>query len=101
MKGNSRKDFVFRAQHFYALLDKQKYSCPLTGRELTPENTTAEHIIPLKRGGVHTLANIFLIDDKVAKLKRFMTSEEVVRLAAEIIEASGKQFGISLRRKGR
>lgn len=77
--------FVFRAAHFYALLEQQEYRCALTGRELTPENTSAEHIIPLRKGGRHELANIFLVDDAVAKLKRYYSDEEVIQLAHELV----------------
>lgn len=85
--------FVFRAAHFYALLEQQEYRCALTGRELTPENTSAEHIIPLRKGGKHELANIFLVDDAVAKLKRYYSDEEVILLAHELVAYARKRAG--------
>jgi len=83
--------FVFRAAHFYALLEQQEYRCALTGRELTPENTSAEHIIPLRKGGKHELSNIFLVDDAVAKLKRYYSDDEVIRLARELVTHAGRK----------
>ena len=50
-----QKDYKFKAKEFYHLLDKQEYRCALTGRNLTPETTTAEHIVQLQDGGVHEL----------------------------------------------
>jgi hypothetical protein len=86
--------YVFRAQDFYALLEKQEYKCALTGRTLTPENTSAEHIVPIRRGGKHELANIFLVDDAIAKLKRYATVEEIFTLAREIVanEKKGEPY---------
>lgn len=83
--------FVFRAAHFYALLEQQEYRCALTGRELTPENTSAEHIIPLRKGGKHELSNIFLVDDAVAKLKRYYSDDEVIQLARELVTHAGRK----------
>lgn len=77
--------YKFKAADFYALLDKQKYKCALTGTELTPENTTAEHILPLSRGGTHELSNIFLVDERVAKLKRNLSIAEVRDVAQRIV----------------
>ncbi|MCB1175841.1 MAG: hypothetical protein KDK39_19860 [Leptospiraceae bacterium] len=92
------EQFVFRAQHFYELLENQAYRCALTGRELTPENTTAEHIIPLRTHGEHRYDNIYLVDEQVSKIKRYLTDEDVVELAAEIIETRGYEFGYALKR---
>ena len=88
--------FVFRAHHFYELLEKQEYKCAITGRELTPENTTAEHITPLRSGGKHGLDNIYLVDDKASKIKRYLTEDEVINLASDIIATRGHEYGLKL-----
>lgn len=81
--------YVFRAKDFYALLESQNYRCPLTGRELTPETTCAEHIVPLRQGGTHALDNIYLVHDTVAKLKRHYKDSEILELANDIINTIG------------
>jgi len=93
--------FIFRSEHFYKLLESQGYKCALTGRELTPENTIAEHIVPLRQGGQHEFENIYLVEKVVSKLKRFTTEQEIVRLAVEIIGLRGKEFGYAIRQVGR
>lgn len=83
--GNKTKDrFVFRAKDFYALLEKQKYRCPYSGRELTPSNCIAEHRVPLRKSGKHEASNIILVDSHVGFLKRYLTDEEVSQLAADM-----------------
>lgn len=82
--------YTFRAKDFYALLESQNYRCPLTGRELTPETTCAEHIIPLRKGGIHALSNIYLVHETVARLKRHYTDAEIQELANDIINTIGK-----------
>ena len=43
--------YNFKVSDFRELLEIQEKKCFLTGRELTPENTYAEHIQPLGKGG--------------------------------------------------
>ncbi len=88
--------FKFRAEHFYKLLNDQKYRCALTNRELTPENTNAEHILPLRKGGKHEPENICLVVDMIGKLKRYFSEEEIVLLASDIIKTKGKKYGYEL-----
>jgi len=82
----SEHKYTFRAKDFYFLLEKkQNYRCAISGIELTPGNTTAEHIIPLRRGGKHELSNIYLVDENVARLKRNLMEEEVIEIARRIV----------------
>lgn len=87
------RPYKFTAKDFYAMLDRQGYRCALSGRELTPENTDAEHIIPLDQGGSHTLENIYLIVRDAARLKRHLTEKEMVQLCFDILTTRGKDFG--------
>lgn len=93
------KEYKFRAMDFYELLEEQEYRCPLTGRELTPGNTTAEHIVPLRQRGEHCRANIYLVVKTVAKIKRYVAEEELVQLAADIIRTKGAHYGLAIRKK--
>lgn len=93
-----KTDYRFRAEDFYSKLREQNNKCPLTGRELEADNTTAEHIKPLSKGGEHKIDNIYLVDKEVAKLKRTMHDEEVVELAAAIIQTVGADFGYGIKK---
>lgn len=95
------KKYVFRAQDFYYLLEAQKYRCPLTGRELTPENCTAAHRIPLRRGGEHALDNIYLIVEEAAWLKRNLTDQELLDLCVNVVDTIGDQHGLRVSRSKR
>lgn len=93
METKAKSTYKFMAKDFYEMLEKQEYRCPLTGRELTPDTTTAEHRIPLHDGGNHEKDNIYLINKEVGRIKRYMTEAEVLRLAFDIIKARGQEFG--------
>ena len=86
--------YTFKSNDFYALLDRQQYRCPLTGRELTPQDTVAEHIVPLKHGGGHEFRNIYLVNEMAAKLKRYYTEEQILQLARDIVNTIGGKYGI-------
>ncbi|MCR1795541.1 HNH endonuclease [Leptospira sp. id769339] len=97
MKSNSKKKkskiYKFNAKDFYKILNSQEYRCFLTGRELLPENTNSEHIVPLRKGGNHKLNNICHIVTPLSKLKRYYTEEEIVHLAADIVKWKGEEYG--------
>ncbi len=97
MKDQSK--YKFKVSDFRDLLDSQKKQCFLTGRELTPENTYAEHILPLGKGGLHSKENIVLVIDMLSKLKRYYTIEEIVEMAFDILSVKGKEYGIKVSRK--
>lgn len=92
------ENYKFTAKDFYALLEKQSYRCPLSGRELTPATTRAELIVPKERGGVNAFDNIYLVDKDVSKIKRSMLESEIVELAADILKTMGKKHGYSVRK---
>lgn len=89
-------EYKFNAKDFYRILDTQNKRCRLTGRELTPENTNAEHILPLRKGGSHEFKNVCLIVEPLSKLKRYYTEDEIIQLAADIISFRGSKFGYRL-----
>lgn len=91
--------FVFKAAHFYELLDRLQYRCPYSGRTLTPQNTVAEHRQPLRKQGQHKADNITLVDFEVAYLKRYLTDEETLQLAVDIVNTLGKQHGLRIAKK--
>lgn len=94
-------DYKFNAKDFRKLLETQKGKCYLTSRELTPENTNAEHILPLRKGGKHKVENICLVIDMVGKLKRYFTEEEIVLMSVDIIKTRGKKYGYTITKKSK
>lgn len=96
MAGNR---FIFKATHFYELLERQAYRCPYSNRELTPGNCVAEHRIPLRKSGKHEASNIVLVDNTVGYLKRYLTDEEVLNLAIDIVVTMGASHGLALSKR--
>lgn len=81
--GNGTNSNV-KPRDLLGLLGRQQYRCALTGDELTPENTTADHKIPVSRGGSHELDNIALVTAKANAAKGTMTTEEFVALCRRV-----------------
>ena len=97
-KKTSKPKYVFRSADFYRLLDEQKYRCKYSGRELTPSNCTAEHVIPMRKQGFHEETNIVLVDQHVGYLKRYLTPDETFELALDLVKTMGKERGFAIRK---
>jgi hypothetical protein len=67
------------------LIENQGYRCAMTGRQLTPETASLDHKVPLSRGGVHAIENIWIVHDDVNRAKGTMTAEEFVALCREVV----------------
>lgn len=67
-----------------ALLESQQYRCALSGRELSPETASLDHVIPLSRGGVHDISNVQVLDYRVNAAKGTMTVEEFVHMCRDV-----------------
>lgn len=71
---------------FWKLAKLQKMICPLTGRRLSSENISVDHIVPLSKGGKNLIDNFRLVD-KHANLARLnYTDEEFFQLCQDIIQ---------------
>ncbi|XDD52161.1 hypothetical protein AB3N59_19590 [Leptospira sp. WS92.C1] len=90
------KKYKFNSKDFYELLDNQGEKCFLSGRILTPDNTLAEHIHPIRFGGEHTKNNICLVVEPLARLKRYHKEEEIFQLAVDIINLKGEKYGFKI-----
>ena len=66
------------------LLIEQDYKCALTGRLLTPEVASADHIVPVSVGGWHDVRNIQIIHADVNAAKGTMLLEDFVSLCREV-----------------
>lgn len=67
------------------LLETQQYRCAYTGEELTPDNVSADHIIPLKRGGEHSLKNICLVTRAANQAKGTLALDEFRDLCRKVV----------------
>lgn len=67
------------------LLAWQKYRCALTGRTLTPETASLDHIVPVRSGGEHRIENTQVLHKDVNKAKTTMTSAKFIQLCVEVV----------------
>ncbi len=98
----ANKEFKFFAEDFWQLINNQKYKCALTGKELTPTNTEVELRKPkitLEQGRAE-MNNHYLVDRNLSQLCRYLTEDEIISIAIEIIKYRGKEKGVSIRKLG-
>lgn len=68
-------DGTVTADFLQQLANDTKY-CIFTGVELIPENRHLDHILPLSRGGLHTITNVRFISNHANVVKNNKTDEE-------------------------
>ncbi|MBI3866802.1 MAG: HNH endonuclease [Planctomycetia bacterium] len=77
------------------LLRWQGYRCALTGRKLTPDRASLDHIIPVRNGGRHVIENAQLLHRDVNKAKTTMTNEQFIQLCRDVVKHNSSQSGES------
>ena len=68
------------------LLERQQYRCALTGRLLTPDTASLDHIVPVRCGGEHRVENTQVLHKDVNRAKTTMTNGEFIQLCREVVE---------------
>lgn len=76
-------------QSLLALLDRQGRRCALTGRLLTPERCSLDHMKPRAVGGEHALENCQLVVPEANAAKGSMTMEEFLALCRDVVRVHG------------
>ncbi|TWT44989.1 hypothetical protein RAS1_14090 [Phycisphaerae bacterium RAS1] len=67
------------------LLHAHRYRCALSGRVLEPANAAMDHVLPVSRGGRHSIENIQLLEKAVNRAKGTMTNEEFIAMCREVV----------------
>jgi hypothetical protein len=73
------------AKQIMSLIERQNFRCAMSGRTLTPESASLDHIVPLSRNGSHELSNLWVVDHQVNLAKGTLTVEEFMGLCQEIV----------------
>lgn len=68
----------------WRLAKKQKCTCSLSGRKLTPENVSADHIIPVSRGGKNHPTNLRLVISDINKMRNNHKTEYFIELCKSV-----------------
>ena len=88
---------AFTGSQLEILMEKQGGKCFYSGVPLTFDNVSADHSIPLSRGGSNDIENIRLVTKRVQKMKGRMTHDEFIRVCTDIVaqqcggQASGQE----------
>ena len=85
MVENEIKNERLRMQDLRDMLDKQGYKCALTGRQLTHDNCSIDHVLPLCKGGSHTKENAQLVVAEANHAKGNLTDAEFLRLCRDVV----------------
>lgn len=73
-----------------AQLYRQGFRCAYTGDPLTPEETGADHIQPVSRGGGHAADNMALVTRAVNTAKGALTLEEFREMCGKVVRHLGE-----------
>jgi hypothetical protein len=77
--------FPIAAIELWGLAKKQKLKCALSGRQLTNLNISPDHIIPISKGGIHSISNIRLVDRDINIARQSLSDEEFIQLCKDVI----------------
>jgi 5-methylcytosine-specific restriction endonuclease McrA len=69
----------------FGIAKKQKLICVLTGRKLTTENISLDHIIPLSISGDNTIDNVRLVVKDVNFAKQQLLDDDFVKLCQDVV----------------
>ena len=84
-----------KAPEIEALLERQNYRCALTGHHLTPNNASLDHMVPVSRGGAHTIENMQVVLTKVNHAKGTMTQDEFIQLCRKVVAWAGQRNSVT------
>lgn len=72
-------------ENLLRLLEYQHHRCALTGRELTPDMSSLDHIVPIRFGGEHVIENAQVLHSDVNRAKGSLTNDEFIELCREVV----------------
>jgi len=67
------------------MLRAQQYRCALSGRQLTPDSASLDHIVAISRGGEHRIENAQVLHKDVNRAKGAMDNDEFLALCREVV----------------
>lgn len=73
------------ASQVMAMVERQNFRCAISGRELTPETASLDHISPLARGGKHEMGNVWVVDHQINTAKGTLSVEEFIALCFDVV----------------
>jgi hypothetical protein len=77
----------------FAMIERQRFRCAMTGRQLTPQTAALDHIVPIRCGGRHVIENTQVLHKDVNRAKGSLTNEEFITLCREVVTWTDGRFG--------
>ena len=74
----------------WKIAKRQRLICALTGRKLTYDNMSPDHIIPLSKNGTSTIENIRLVIKEVNLCRQTLTDDEFVKICMDVVKYNTK-----------
>lgn len=74
------------AKKLLVVLEQQGYRCALTGRELTPGNSSLDHKVAISDGGLHVMENVWFLHNEVNRAKGAMTAKAFIAMCHEVVD---------------
>lgn len=70
-------------------IERQQFKCLYSSRELTPQTTNLDHIVPVVNGGGHDAENLGAVHCAVNAAKGTMTLPEFVAMCRDVVVKFG------------
>lgn len=68
------------------LIKEQEYRCKLSGIELTPDTAALDHIIPVSKGGQHSVGNVAWVHEEINRMKGPLSVDEFLALCSKVVQ---------------
>jgi 5-methylcytosine-specific restriction endonuclease McrA len=82
---------VVTAAAVMAILERQKFRCALSGRPLTPQSASIDHIAPIAKGGKHEMTNLWVVENTINRAKNTMTHDEFLAMCRDVVRFADGQ----------
>lgn len=79
------------AKQILRMIQNQNHRCAISGRELTPETASLDHIYPLSRGGTHDVSNLCVVEHLVNSAKGTMTIDEFIAMCCDVADYQARK----------
>lgn len=81
------------AKQVLELVRQQGFRCAISGRALTPETASLDHVVPLARGGPHAIDNVWVVDHEVNTAKGTLPLEGFIAMCRDVVKHQGECDG--------
>lgn len=79
----------FTSKNLGVLLRQQDFKCALTGRQLEPEQTALDHIVPITKGGENSIDNVQFVTAAANVAKGTLDLDEFIELCRDVVRTHG------------